>query len=334
MNNTKFGRAAITAITTLLIAACSTQPSGPALGDSHPPHMDTTSTHESAGVEKAYPTTAQVLDAVKAAEGINNLPDSVAASLTTDDEVAVKDRFDCRPVDNPAHAEYFGECAVGDERSAKLMVVYGDSHASMWAAALANVANDNGWKLRLFSLGGCPGPDLKFLSSQTRAPNENCDTFHVSAMASIQALHPDLVIVTSYSDELLADSSIPTPSRWQQGLESMFNKLAQPGTRLAMLGNIPMWSNNDARCLAAHVTAVQECSASVAEGTPANLDAERAAASAAGALYIPTLPWVCAERCEPVIADIRVFNNQYHFTRMYTDYVTGALGEALRPALT
>jgi hypothetical protein len=333
MNNTTIGRTALTAIATLLIAACSTPPPGPAQGDYHPTQVGGTTMHESGGTGKMYPTTAQVLDAVKAAESITNLPDSVAASLTTDDEVALKARFDCKPVDNPAHADYFGECAFGNALGARLMVVYGDSHASMWAAALANLANDKGWKLRVFALGGCPGPDLKFLSSQTLAPNESCDTFHVSAMASIQALHPDLVVVTSYSDELLADTSVPTPSEWQQGLESIFQKLAQPGTRLAMLGNIPMWPNNDARCLAAHATAVQKCSVSVAEGAPANLDAERAAASAAGALYIPTMPWVCAERCEPVIADIRVFNNRYHFTGAYTDYVTGALGEALQPAL-
>jgi len=42
---------------------------------------------------------------------------------------------------------------------------------------------------------------------------------------------------------------------------------------------------------------------------------------------------VCADRCEPVVADIRVYSGPYHFSLTYSIYLTGALSEALQPAM-
>jgi hypothetical protein len=274
------------------------------------------------------------LDAVKAAQGLESLPDSVAAALSKKDDAGPKTYFDCRSVDNPADANPFGNCASGDRNGSKNMVIYGDSRASMWAAALEGVAAANGWKLWAFGLGGCPVPDLQFTSYQTKTENENCNVFHASAVAAIKALKPDLVVVTSISNQQLVDGSWPNASQWQEGWVSTFNKLAQPGTRFAMIGNIPVWKNNDARCLAAHVRAIQDCSAAPSEATPDNLEAEQAAAAAVGAEYVSTVPWICGDRCEPVIADKIVFTNQFHFTQSYAVYLTGALNEALKPLLT
>jgi SGNH domain (fused to AT3 domains) len=296
---------------------------------------------------RTYATTTQVLEAVKAAQSITALPNSVAASLptasTTEDQAKANGRFDCQNIALPANfvdfsksesGHEFGQCAAGDANGSKLMVIYGESRAPMWAAALEGVAAKNGYKLRTFYLNGCPALDLHFMSYETHAPNEECYQFHQSATAAIRNLHPDLVVTTSVSTQMLADGSQPTAAQWQEGWASTFRELSQPGTKLAMLGDIPTWEKDDAHCLARNVAAVQECSVPISEGTPSgNLDAEQAAATASGALYVATLPWVCAERCEPVIADMRVYGNRYHLSKSYAVYLTGAVGEALQPAL-
>lgn len=286
---------------------------------------------------------AQVLAAVKAAQNLKVLPKSVAASLTDLDLAKATGRFDCYQIALPpdfvdfskselGHA--FGQCAAGAEHGTKLMVTFGDSRAWMWGAALEGVAAQNGYKLRTFYMNSCPALNLHFMSYETHAPNDECYQFHRSAVAAIRNLHPDLVIMTGASMQLLADGSQPTAAQWQEGWAATFRELAQPQTRFAMLGDIPTWEQDDAHCLAAHVTAVQECSVPRSQGTPSgNLDAEQAAATAAGALYVPTVPWVCADRCEPVIADIRVYYERFHFSKSYATYLTGAVGEALRPAL-
>jgi hypothetical protein len=325
--------AAILAAAVLVLSACAT---------SHAPRAPLGASMNSA---RPYATTAQVLEAVKAAQGVNNLPDSVGF-LTKVDWSLPRGNFDCHEVDprevgltanilDPSRGSAFGQCAAGSEDGTKLMVTFGDSRAGMWGAALEDIAAKNGYQLRSFVMGNCPPLDLHFFSYEKRAPDGECYQFRQSAIAAIRKLHPDLVIVTSFSAHMLADESKPTAAQWQQGWASTLDELTQPGTRLVMFGDIPAWAKDDAHCLAGHVMAVQKCSVPRAEGTPSgDLGAERAAASGAGALYIPTLSWVCADRCEPLIAGIRVYQDGYHFTDSYTRYLTGAVDEALQPALS
>ena len=318
--------AAMIAVAAVVLSACSTS-NAPAAPQG-----------ASAGSQRTFATTSQVLEAVRAAQSIKVVPNSVGF-LTNVDWAKAKGRFDCHEVDLPASIvdpskSDFGQCAAGAEHGTKLMVTYGDSRAGMWGAALEAVAVKNGYKLRTFFRANCGGLDLRFMSYETHAPDDGCYQFRKSAIAAIRNLHPDLVITTSFSTHMLADGSQPTAAQWQQGWASTFRELTQPGTRLAMFGDIPDWETDDARCLAGHVMAVQECSVPRAEAMPsANLDAEQAAASAAGALYIPTLPWVCAVRCEPVIANKRVYQDRFHLTESYAVYLTGAVGEAVQPAL-
>jgi hypothetical protein len=101
-----------------------------------------------------------------------------------------------------------------------------------------------------------------------------------------------------------------------------------------MIGPIPEWPHNDERCLAAHIRKVQVCSIATADlDTPKHEAPQAAAAAADGVLFVSPTPWVCAERCEPVIADIRVYQGLYHFSKTYANYLSGALSEALQPAM-
>ena len=101
-----------------------------------------------------------------------------------------------------------------------------------------------------------------------------------------------------------------------------------------MIGPIPDWPNNDERCLAAHIRKVQRCSIATNDlDTPKYEAPQAAAAAAADVLFISPTPWVCAQRCEPVIADTLVYFGPYHFSLTYAIYLTGALTEALQPAM-
>ena len=289
-----------------------------------------------------YPTTQQVLEAVKAAERVHTLSDTVVASLGKPDAGGTFGCFDRLDTHKPAVSEahqragdlVFGECASGDPAGTKLMVIYGDSRAWMFSAPLARFAAKNGWKLRVFGFGGCEVADREYWSNETNTPNKDCDAFRSAAIPQIRALHPNLVITTSAGDHRLADGTVPTPAQLQDAWLSTFHKLAQPGTRLAMIGPIPYWPNNDARCLAAHIRNAQTCSIATAELVTNNYEApQAAAASAAGVVFVSPRPWVCADRCEPVIADIRVYRENYHFSSKYAIYLTGALSEALQPAM-
>jgi SGNH domain (fused to AT3 domains) len=313
------------------LVACSPSPANDSQG--HENTLNTLDTLSSVA-STSYATTPQVLEAVKTAEQVQTLSDTVAASLGQPDDHGPSGCFNRLDTHKPAGEFYFGECAYGDPHGTKLMVIYGDSRAAMFSIPLALIAAKNGWKLRVFGLGGCEVADLQYWSNEKQAPNEECDAFRSAAIPEIRTLHPDLVITTSAGDHLLVDRNMPTPAQAQEGWVSTFQKLAQPGTRLAMIGTIPFWPNDDARCLAAHARDVQACSVATAElATNEHEVPQAAAAAAAGVVFISPRPWVCADRCEPVIADIRVYREPYHFSSTYAAYLTGALSEALQPAM-
>jgi hypothetical protein len=290
-----------------------------------------------------YATTAQVLEAVKAAQHLQTLSDTLVASLPQNDYSAATGCFDRIETHKPAGLEAhqpagwhisFGECAYGDRAGTKLMVLFGDSRADTFSAPLELIAAKAGWKLRVFAMGGCEVSDLKHWSYEEKAPNKACDAFRLAAIPQIRALHPNLVITTSAGNYLLADGTWPTPAQRRGAWLSTFQKLDQPGTRLAMIGPIPQWPSNDERCLAAHITEVQACSIATADLDMPRYEApQAAAAAAAGVVFVTPTPWVCADRCEPVIADILVYFGSYHFSKTYADYLTGALSEALQPAM-
>ena len=282
-------------------------------------------------IQTADATTAEVLDAVNAARNIQTLPAAAAAALAGQDEARASHGFDCHPLPTAVPSDRFGQCTYGDPTGAKLMVIYGDSHATMWGATLEGVAAKQGWKLRIFSLGGCPGPDLRFRRSDTGAPNIECDEFHEAAAKAIRELRPDLVIGTSTGGMLL-DGTWPETEQWRDGWISTFHKLTQPGTRTAMLGDLPTWPNNDASCLAAHANDVQKCSAAVGDASSLR-EVEESITKSLQSLYVPTQPWICSDRCEPFIDDKIVFQSGDRLTQTYAVYLTGALDEALQPVL-
>ncbi len=317
---------AVLAALTTVVAACSASPA------TDVPTYQTTSNF----AEERYATTSEVLAAVAAAQQLQVLPEGAAQHLAaiTNEAGGPEQCFDKRAADVAIHNALFGECTYGSRNGTKTMVLFGDSRAPMWAATLERVAAVTGWQLRVFAKGGCPAAELQYQNNETKAHDTDCDTFHSIAVDKINELHPQLVITTSQVGHKLANGELPTTSQWQDAWVSTFQKLTQPGTRVAILGAIPTWDNNDARCLAAHPGDVQACSTETANALSPFFDAERAAASAAGALYVDTVPWVCAEKCEPVISDIVAYYDPYHFTRQYAVYLSGAMVDALKPAMT
>ena len=100
----------------------------------------------------SYATTAQVLEAVKAAEQVQTLSDTVATSLREPDDGGASGCFDRLDTHKPAVLQAhqpasdidFGECAYGAQDGTKLMVMFGDSRAYMLVGP-ARAHRRKGW---------------------------------------------------------------------------------------------------------------------------------------------------------------------------------------------
>ena len=119
-------------------------------------------------------------------------------------------------------------CTIGDPQGSKLMVVYGDSHASMWLPAFQWIAKSAHWRLVVLSKPYCPALELTIADppslGSANSPDAVCDKWHSWATAWINANKPQVLVVTDESiyKVPVADGSTPRwayISDWRRGLE-------------------------------------------------------------------------------------------------------------------
>ncbi len=164
-------------------------------------------------------------------------------------------------------------CSFGDPHGSHLVVLYGDSHALMWARALNDVAIRAQWRFVLLSKPACPIDLLPIPNPPgLGAPGGEwvaCDQWRRNAAARINRLDPDLLVVTQQAHPL------DRPEQWQQGLEHALAAITAPKTTKVVLGNIPRLARLGPQCLAQHPDNVQACSQPASGSLPAYQRAEQ-----------------------------------------------------------
>ena len=151
-------------------------------------------------------------------------------------------------------------------------------------------------------------------------------------LSAINQLRPSVVVVTSASlSQTVSKDAIATADMWLAGMTTTLKALAAPGMRVMLLGDMPVLEQTNPECLAAHAANIQQCGSTRGEAlTGVYTEAERDAATAAGAEYIDVTDWFCADRCSPVVAGRQVYRNRFHITAAFATYLAGAVANALR----
>ena len=111
--------------------------------------------------------------------------------------------------------------------------------------------------------------------------------------------------------------------------------LSSPSRRIALLEDIPYASNfSPAACLAANPSNVQACSIPFPNPkAPGQQVAEAAAAKAERARFIPTVPWLCTNRCSMVIGNYIAYSDGSHVSLTYSEYLSQVMDDAIHPIL-
>ena len=222
-------------------------------------------------------------------------------------------------------------CVFGDPHGTRTMVVYGDSHAAMWFSSLDLAASLAHWRLVYLGKGDCPADALHYGDPHGWGPAgvdyTPCDQWHRFAVARINALRPDLVVITQ-EFRGRPDGKVYSAAQWQQGLVDTVRMLDVPANHVVVLGNIPILQQA-AECLSIHPSDVPSCSSSNAAFEGPYNRAERAGAAEVGAKYVSVLPWFCSTVCTPVIGRYVVYWDKYHITSSYGVYLARVVGRAV-----
>ncbi len=222
-------------------------------------------------------------------------------------------------------------CLYGDLASARTVVVFGDSHATMWFPAFDALAKHNGWRLEALGKGTCPPVNAPLFSPELGRPFYECEQWRTAVLARIRTEHPAVVVLDATRNYggpyRLASYSQP----WLQGLSGMVTDIANTGAQVLVMGPVPIPVTDVAYCLAAHLTDALSCALPAATTiNPAGIAAEQRVVAAVGGRYIDTRPWFClAGTCPAIVDNLLVYRDISHITVPYATYLAAPLNAQL-----
>jgi hypothetical protein len=115
------------------------------------------------------------------------------------------------------------------------------------------------------------------------------------------------------------------------GLESTIRRL--PAGRTVVLSDTPRFEVVPSICLSDHLDDVGACAQPRATGIDAvRMATERRAARAAGARYLDTSGWTCADACPVVRGNILLYRDDHHMTTEFSIRLAPSLEQELWPS--
>jgi peptidoglycan/LPS O-acetylase OafA/YrhL len=221
-------------------------------------------------------------------------------------------------------------CSFGEtSRPESTMVLFGDSHAAQWFPALRAIADSRHWKLVTIVKSACSPMNIKILRNARDI--EACERWRMLAIAEIDEIHPDIVIIATSSLYRQRDSaSLIDAMDWEKGSRDTFLALASPGVAVRLLRDTPHADYDVPHCLAqlawngrATCPPLPRTKALSPDIYQAQL---RAAANIDNVKIIDMSDAICGkDTCETEQGDIVKYRDSDHMTSSYMENLAGAL---------
>ena len=221
-------------------------------------------------------------------------------------------------------------CSYGDLEADQTIALIGDSHAAMWLPALDIIGEDHGFRVVLFAKMSC-GP-YTVVQDGLDHSQEDCDAFRDFTRDEVEKLQPDAVIFGARGELNMTDREGQTvDEQWHGGVTDAIEVFSEFTDRVISLGDVPARPDAEPQdCVDAPGSDQSDC---VVTGESIELhsnDITREAAEAAGAAYITTAEFVCAEDGCPLFAgDTPLYEDDSHLNRLWVEHLAPAFGREL-----
>ncbi len=165
-----------------------------------------------------------------------------------------------------------GECAFGDAKSKKVIVLFGDSHAAQWFPAVEAIAQQHGYRLLSRTKSACGPVAARTYIKMFKREYTECGVWRDAVMKEIQALNPDAVILGSASTHNpieLANAAFDDPARLAALREktlAITTQLARLAKKVIVIRDTPEFKQQPLKCLARQKNALV-CGRAMADAT-------------------------------------------------------------------
>lgn len=231
-------------------------------------------------------------------------------------------------------------CPTGPSPAAGTLVLFGDSHALSWFDAIRAIAEQRHWRLISLTKSACSPASVDYTYPDIGRVYDECTEWRREALTAIQALRPDLVIVTGSQWYARSSSTAPpaVPSAdWASGLDSTLSSLSRSATQVVLIRDNPRPGFDVVACLASRRWRHAwwpgpECTFARSDGLDSQVFAAEklAAAHYANVRTIDLSDLACpADTCPVQQGAIVIYRDSSHLTRTFTLTVASSLRDAL-----
>ena len=210
-------------------------------------------------------------------------------------------------------------CNYGDPTGTRTVVVFGNSHSSMWVPAVAHSAKLDHWKFFPVVKEAC-SYDAYTNIKHFFSPKNDCSTWYRWALVQIKRLHPNVVVI----------GSLTTSRFWRAGEIATIEEIKPLTSRTVLLSDTPTIPS-PASCLLTNGATQGTC---LVHETPQVINDQVATAHVAattGVQYVNVTAWFCnRELCPSLINDIVPYYDALgHVTLEYSKFLGPDMATAL-----
>jgi len=267
----------------------------------------------------------QVIDALKTTGLPTNLAPSLSGALTDMPEI----------YRNKCHADFsttvVKKCEFGEITSAKVIGLYGDSHAAEWFPSLEKVAIKRNWKLITYTKRGCPPVEIPVYSSVLGKVYTECVLWRKNVLTKMVSDGVQVVFIASFDRLLSATTKIPMwQKEWREGFQGTIDVLKGKGIVPVLIQDTPYPGQDIPTCLSQYFTEVDRCSLRVSAAIRDDMTQIRRDFEKANVGVVWTQNWFCSvDICPTIMGNILVYRDDNHLTVAFASFIAPLLDAAI-----
>lgn len=226
-------------------------------------------------------------------------------------------------------------CTFANAKGTRTVLLYGDSHAAHWHAAVLASAKAHNWRMLTLTKSSCPAADVAVRGYKGAKAYPQCSTWRSRALPAIAASRWGKVDVAVVSDwhfhSVLSSprgrilSTTAKVAAWEAGMRRTLAKILKGAKQVVLLRDSPDLPGDalGARaCFARYGLAAQKrCGTTTSRALNNRIWAaeRRAAASFPGRVVVVdlTLPTCPKGWCGPIAKPYLAFKDDNHWTQTY-----------------
>jgi peptidoglycan/LPS O-acetylase OafA/YrhL len=252
---------------------------------------------------------AALLESVTPARLRQPVPDTLAPPLGQ----LLNDRYRLGSCMADGSATRSKVCELGDTAARRRLVVFGDSHATMWMPAFIRFGIRYRWTIVPLIKAGCV---------PTMISSGDCGAWYDWALRQVRRLRPRAVVL-SQAWSGLGHEGVAAVRRELQDLAPLTH-------RVNVIEDPPGRGGPALDCLLARRATLGSCAFPVRPTQAAAYSSIRREARTAHAGYVRTLQWFCARSlCPAVVGTMVTYRDSTHITLTYARVLAGPLAAAM-----